>query len=158
MHAAHDVRMKIQKVLMQGAPVSAVRASPQCGKARCRASAAAYRYLLCVTVSQFITISLSLIVGKPIGPIASTVPVQFLCLTCAKVWRSVKLKKAIHTPRQGDRHHAGSPYALRRPQALGHAHSRQCASRLHCIPEQGSPAQFIACSKLSVNIGKAVRR
>lgn len=41
--------------------------------------------------------------------------------------------------------------------ALGHGHSRQCASRLHCIPEQGPPARFIACSKLSVNIGKAMR-
>ena len=42
-------------------------------------------------------------------------------------------------------------------EALGHGRAGQCASGLHCIPEQGSPARFIACSKLSANIGKAVR-
>lgn len=50
------------------------REMPLRGKRRCRASAAACRYLLCVTLcvtlSQFITISLSLILGKPIGPTA----------------------------------------------------------------------------------------
>lgn len=40
----------------------------------------ACRHVFCVTVSQFITISLSLIVGKPIGPFVSAVPVQVLCL------------------------------------------------------------------------------
>lgn len=46
----------------------------------CLQTVPACRHVLCVTVSQFITISLSLIVGKPIGPCVSAMPVQVLCL------------------------------------------------------------------------------